>query len=1018
MKVFFSYGHEHQPFVQALAQEIKRQSNGEIEPWFDAWDIKEYSHWRAEITKGILESRGVVAFLSEQGLREGGVCLDELAIAITSKYGMIKSVLLDKTVPETNFMPPAMLAEYQWADMSDYRNQEKLDEYIKTKAAEIVAMLTSDELKEYNQSLAAIRKKLGLPEIAQELSRFDKLINTRISGRKWLNDKISLWLRNPEASRILMLYGKPGSGKSLYAAHLSHYNPYVAATIACNYQSDEFSNTERVIDYLAYRLALRLPDYRNWLITAFADEQFQLGSGYDRFNQLITQPLSKLIDGSRETMLVVIDGLDEMKNTEFATFIAENIDYITPKLRFLITSRKEAAICNQYERYQSIDLSDYEAENEADLREYFSVSLEKLENHKNYEEFLERLVVASEGVFTYAECVCNNILEDYSNNSSMELANYPLPKGIMQLFKDTFDRRNFTYMDMEYGKLDYQGFWQIPLGIVLFAPSAIPKETLMRLMNWRSNAYNAFMRPLGTFIEENNGRLRGFHKSFGEWLDKKGDEYATSKEDGVYNLARGCYRIYKSDINKLDEYMLCNLTKLLREAGFNEEYEQVINDEQFEYRVEELLVHYNGLSRIAEEIDICEEMVRISKEKSVRKGSMVYKLGGWYQNYADVMRSQGAFKKAQQLYGKSLEIFDKLMEFYPDELDYKAHACNILCQLGGLTMTIKGREAAFDYYKRSLELGKELLAAEGDNSNYQHIYCLALIFLGEYWAQTGKSKESFEAYCNCLGMAEKLYKREPDNLEHGRMLSACLDKIGDFYSNSEMYSDAEKYYKRSIAIAEILTQKDPDNMDFKSNLAMYIIHMGDVMNYSGRTEEAIEYYNKGLQMEEKVVQESQGNYIYQLLYSHIVSCLGDLMSQTEQNERAIEYYTKSIKILEELVDNNPQVTSYSQLLGKEYESLGYAMEELEDYAGAMRNYFNSLRINEQIMKESGRNYESVESLCWSLRDIASCYQVIGDKASAREFYEKALKTIDCSGTELAEELADFRADLLEELSEL
>ncbi|MBR6780203.1 MAG: toll/interleukin-1 receptor domain-containing protein, partial [Clostridia bacterium] len=82
MQVFFSYGHDtHQDFVRRLANAIMRKTDGRIKVWIDNEDIHEHTNWRERITDGILNSRSVLAFLSQYSAREKGVCLDELAIA-------------------------------------------------------------------------------------------------------------------------------------------------------------------------------------------------------------------------------------------------------------------------------------------------------------------------------------------------------------------------------------------------------------------------------------------------------------------------------------------------------------------------------------------------------------------------------------------------------------------------------------------------------------------------------------------------------------------------------------------------------------------------------------------------------------------------------------------------------------------------------------------------------------------------------------------------------------------------
>ena len=128
------------------------------------------------------------------------------------------------------------------SDYSEYaaKGEAAFQEYINKQADNIISMLSSDEIRQYNHEMRFLREKLGLPEIPP-VSRFDLLIKKPMIGRGWLNKKIEEWVNDPSAPRVMMIYGSPGVGKSMYAAHLQHYNPHAAAAIACDYHSDEYS---------------------------------------------------------------------------------------------------------------------------------------------------------------------------------------------------------------------------------------------------------------------------------------------------------------------------------------------------------------------------------------------------------------------------------------------------------------------------------------------------------------------------------------------------------------------------------------------------------------------------------------------------------------------------------------------------------------------------------------------------------------------------------------------------------
>lgn len=63
--------------------------------WFDGEQITHGSDWRERITQGIRDSNGAISCLSKHSVRNPGVPLDELSIAIGIRGGNIKTILLE-----------------------------------------------------------------------------------------------------------------------------------------------------------------------------------------------------------------------------------------------------------------------------------------------------------------------------------------------------------------------------------------------------------------------------------------------------------------------------------------------------------------------------------------------------------------------------------------------------------------------------------------------------------------------------------------------------------------------------------------------------------------------------------------------------------------------------------------------------------------------------------------------------------------------------------------------------------
>ena len=1003
MQVFFSYGHDdHQDFVCRLADAVMRKTDGRINVWIDTRDISVYSHWRERITNGILNSRSVLAFLSKYSARERGVCLDELAIALSSKHGMIKTVLLENSNPKDpeGFTPPAMVAEYQWANMSNYKEfadkgEEAFEEYIDMQAERIIAMLDSDEVTQYNNELSLLRKKLGLPEIAYETPRLNRLLKTPLVGRVWLTDMVNNWVEDADAKPVLMLYGKPGAGKSMFSAHLQHYNPHVAASFACNHQSDEFSDTNKIIIWLAYKLAMRLPDYRRYLLKLFEDQFFDMGSNKDRFDRLIAQPLSLCINGERGTMMIIIDALDEANGDEMAGFISEYTALLPPWLRILITARKEPHITECFKAYPHIDFEEQTENNEADIRAYYEAHLHGLlDRQADRDAALAGLVSASEGVFLYAEEICPILLEEAAKGD-LDLLTFDLPQGMDNLFRFSMKRKAFTYH--KDGKTyHYTDFWCEPLGLIVASPSPLPVETLKKLMGWDENDYHSFRLPLSALLTETDGCLQTFHRSFGEWLNKTG-EFHSSTQDGLVNLAKRAFAVYETGVKNMDEYLLCNLTALLRTADLQNEYEIAIADDELidamENKANELLEY----SKLTASLQLCEELEHIFiKDRSERSKnnlifiydrlSVIYEqkkslkaeedmiskmmasmlsikasnaiiegnIAYAYGKMARCMHLCNDIKKADFFYGEAYRRFVMIVEKYPEDQQIKENAVFFFKSMGEYYFIKGDYNKSLRRFETALEIAQQLVSRFPENEKYVFLFSVVLSQIGSVLAVENKTDIALEKHLEAVKTMRTLVQQHAEKPANQSLLSQALSNVAYILWLQDKEQDAFCLYEESLVIAKSLVSAFPDNPNYLQNLSGLLDRTALAAASQKEFDKAVELHKESLQiwryLNDTYPEDSQLRYFLSLS----LTFFEDTLKKQGKICESLRLREESLVILENLVSIYPEISSYQELLADRFCN----MAEMQKNANrAVELYNEALNIYEKLSSKHENNLD-------------------------------------------------------------
>lgn len=514
MKVFLSYGHDaNAPLVERIRNDLAAAGH---EVWIDTAEIKAGDDWRRSILEGITGSDWTLGFLSRHSIRDPGVCLDELAIALHAKGGTIATVLVEA---EAEVRPPNSVSHIQWLDMRDWADRHAegkaaFDAWYGSKLAELLKLLNSETAQRFAGEIAGLADRL---QPAAQQSDIGVLVDG-FTGRDWLKRQIEDWRRNEPDSRLFWISGAPGTGKSAFAAWLAHYSRMnVIGINLCRYNVEDRRDPLRVLATLAFQMATRLPDYRRLLLDKFVTEdpegkRFATRNVFDLFDWLLAEPLRLAIAGGRDKdrYVIVIDALDETirdGRSSLAEALAASAHKLPPWLGMVVTSRPEPAILRQLAGFKPHVISAESADNIGDLRTYAARWLiDESLGHGDLEARVSRLLEAADGNFLYLAR-----LRDAANQGLVDLDNPAgLPRGLVGLYEQWF-RRQFGEVS------NYERF--VPLiEVLVAAEQPMPEAWLDRIFGWTLRERVRFVEGLGTLFERSAKGITPFHKSLRDWL--------------------------------------------------------------------------------------------------------------------------------------------------------------------------------------------------------------------------------------------------------------------------------------------------------------------------------------------------------------------------------------------------------------------------------------------------------------------------------------------------------------------
>lgn len=641
MRLFLSYGHPESEICQRICAALKEHG---YDPWFDQSDIRTGDNWRVSIQEGVRSSSAVVACLSPHSTRERGVCLDELAIAVGVKGGNVHSILL---APEQEVKPPATIGHEQWLDMSDWKEQKAAGpdvfaEWFRGKMQELFRVLDSKETREFNGQIQYIHDHLN---VYYDTSRQNALLQKRFVGRAWLEEKLEHWMDDPAGKRMCLLYGGPGVGKSAFAVHYTHYNSRVAACLFCRSDMEVYNAPRTVIQTLAYLLACRLPEYRQSLLMHLPENKAELErlSEKELFARLLEEPLRLSVDGGHQTMVLVVDGLDECGSPEenaLARTLAAYADSLPAWLRILIVARATPAVTAYAAGDWKLEIAADAAANRADIRAYYEACLQaQFAEDPQWNASLEALTARSQGTFLYAEMMCS-LLQERGTLSAAE----EYPDGLDAMFAAWFQ---YFFPDRN----DYCRNWRLPLSCLLGAKAPLPEAALRRVMGWSAGQLRDFCQRINVLLRRGtntfgDNTLSIDHAYIRQWLQRD-QPYAAPAEDGIEAQARAFYAHLEGDADSLSFYEAVQLPVLLQQAGMKKQCQVLARSKTWSNKVLEAGNLYLDLGKL--DLGKLEEADKI------------------YTDALNLYKSQGNPKDALIMYQKSVIPREQLMQEYLEE---------------------------------------------------------------------------------------------------------------------------------------------------------------------------------------------------------------------------------------------------------------------------------------------------------------------------------------------------------------
>ncbi|KAH7339310.1 quinon protein alcohol dehydrogenase-like superfamily [Rhizoctonia solani] len=372
-----------------------------------------------------------------------------------------------------------------------------------------------------------------------EIERGPCTKGTRVAVLQWIHT----WVDSPSSGLVYWINGMAGTGKTTIAYSLCKGlddRRKLAASYFCSRSLPGCGNARTIIPTIAYQLANFSGPFRCALLATLRDSNSDpINHSPDlQFHHLICQPLLEVKRTLPESIVIVIDALDECEDREGVSRLLEVLlaGALDLPLKFVISSRPEPNIRNVMKKQckqtrSRVTLHELNPRGvKEDLQSYFLHSLELYSGVGRWvkEEKRSALVEQAGSLFLYAKGISQYIVhgELTGNAFKNRLANI-LDSDLADPKHIKFGSVDDMYASILHTALDDPALgeakrddMQQVLYLAACSQEAMTVEALSELLKIKIDRVWDALQPLWSVlhIAEDNGTVTVLHPSFHQFL--------------------------------------------------------------------------------------------------------------------------------------------------------------------------------------------------------------------------------------------------------------------------------------------------------------------------------------------------------------------------------------------------------------------------------------------------------------------------------------------------------------------
>jgi non-specific serine/threonine protein kinase/serine/threonine-protein kinase len=321
----------------------------------------------------------------------------------------------------------------------------------------------------------------------------------------------------------------------------------------------------------------------------------------------------------------------------------------------------------------------------------------------------------------------------------------------------------------------------------------------------------------------------------------------------------------------------------------------------------------------------------------------------------------GSFQQAKELYGKALEIREKLANLDPANPTLQLELTDTLFNIARIHEQLGDMSGALQFLQQRLAIQEELQKQHG-SSTLASETARTLTSMGALYVWLGDRDSALAYESQALDIGQGLLKANPNSVQARSTVWRSLTWSGWALKLQRKFRDAAATWREALSISEKLASEDPNNTTYQRYLISDNGNLCETLAYAGEFSEVRSHCETAIAINQMMVSSDKNN--AQALADLGNSCMtmGLALYLMHSPQLALIYEKRATSIYQDLALHDPDSLSNALDRSESLLYLGRVEADLHRPELARKSAVEAEKLLEELAKRNPQNRYYLEGL--------------------------------------------------------